>query len=568
MTLSVLVGLLDGLGLAMFIPMLQLVSGDASVDHESMGQMAVVLELAEDIGFNLTFKNVLLLILIFFCLKGAMKFLNSAYQVLVRRDFIINLRVSLIELLRQFGYKQFVTSDSGQIQNTLSGEMIRVNVAFTAYFNALQNFVLVIVYVTLAFFTDYKFTTLVIIGGGLTNIFFQWIYKQTKRLSKEVTSDSNRFQGLLLQYVNFYRYLRASGSIDTFSQKMREMINQMEGTIAKSSYLKALTVGTREPLVIIVVVAVIYLQVEVFEGSLGLIILSLLFFYRSLTFLVAYQEKWTSFLTYTGSLHNLFEFKDHLRQNFEENGTLIHKGFNDSLKFDGVDLAYNEHKVLKNVNLTIKKNETVALVGPSGSGKSTMLNVISGLVLPDLGQFMVDDHSMKDIDRTSFRKTIGFVAQEPAIFDDTIFNNVTFWSSSEDKNRFESSMEKSASLQFVNELPNKEKTMLGMNGINISGGQKQRLSIARELYKEVEILLLDEATSALDSETEKHIQGKIDELKGQYTIVIVAHRLSTIKNADRIILMDSGEIKDQGTFDELLKKSADFERMVALQNFD
>src|SRR5690606_9681850 len=157
--------------------------------------------------------------------------------------------------------------------------------------------------------------------------------------------------------------------------------------------------------------------------------------------------------------------------------------------------------------------------------------------------------------------------QEPVIFNETIFNNVTFWDtySPESYQRFEQAIKRASLEEFVHSLPDREHSKLGNNGINLSGGQRQRVSIARELYKDIDILILDEATSALDSETEKAIQEGMEELQGKYTLLMVAHRLSTIKNADRIIVLSKGEIVDEGSFEELIIKSPRFQRMVELQ---
>jgi subfamily B ATP-binding cassette protein MsbA len=189
------------------------------------------------------------------------------------------------------------------------------------------------------------------------------------------------------------------------------------------------------------------------------------------------------------------------------------------------------------------------------------------LLKPVSGHVKVDEISLDVINLDSYQKRIGYIAQEPVVFSDTIFNNITFWDSPNEENikRFQKAIEQASIKKFIEELPEKENTLLGNNGINLSGGQKQRISIARELYKEIDILILDEATSALDSETEREIQENIDKLKGNYTIVIIAHRLSTIKSADVICLMDQGRLSDQGNFDELIIKSDKFKRMVELQ---
>src|SRR5690554_7674894 len=208
--------------------------------------------------------------------------------------------------------------------------------------------------------------------------------------------------------------------------------------------------------------------------------------------------------------------------------------------------AYGAKPILKNINLHISKNESLALVGESGSGKTTLISLITGLLHPDDGSIKVGGVALSDFQSKSYQKHIGYVSQDPVIFDDNLYNNVTFWAPKTPENqlRFEESIRKASLEDFMLELNERENTILGNNGINLSGGQRQRVSIARELYKDIELLILDEATSSLDSETEKAIQESIEALQGKYTIIIVAHRLSTIKNVDRIVFMDKGRIVD------------------------
>ena len=169
--------------------------------------------------------------------------------------------------------------------------------------------------------------------------------------------------------------------------------------------------------------------------------------------------------------------------------------------------------------------------------------------------------------RATYQQRIGYITQEPVIFDDTIYNNVTLWSPKTEKNirKFQTAIEQANLSQLIENSLEKENMQVGSNGVSLSGGQKQRITIARELFKEVDLLFLDEATSALDSETENIIQQNIEQLKGKYTMITIAHRLATIKNVDRIFVFDKGNIVDSGTFDELLARSENFKRMVNYQ---
>lgn len=304
-------------------------------------------------------------------------------------------------------------------------------------------------------------------------------------------------------------------------------------------------------------------------GSLTSIILSLLLFYRALSQLMVLQSFWQNFIQNIGSMYSISEISAEMQELKEPEGSVDFERINNGILFKDVEFSYGDYKVLNGVNISIAKNKTIALVGQSGSGKTTLANMVAGLVLPKKGELLIDGIRIDKYRLNTFRDKVGYISQEPVIFNDNIYNNVTFWDETNEENlsRFRKVVELASLSEFIDSQPNKEFTILGDNGILISGGQKQRISIARELYKDAEILILDEATSALDSETERMIQENIESLHGKYTILIIAHRLSTIKNADVIYLIDKGRVEHSGDFNTLLQKSDKFKRMVALQEF-
>jgi subfamily B ATP-binding cassette protein MsbA len=226
-----------------------------------------------------------------------------------------------------------------------------------------------------------------------------------------------------------------------------------------------------------------------------------------------------------------------------------------------------KNRVLKDISFSIKAGETVAFVGESGSGKTTLVNLLAGLLKPDEGELYINQKPITKLELEAYRRRIGYITQEPIIFDDTLFNNVTLWDTKNEQNlnKFRDAIRKAQLSSFIAELNDKEDERLGNNGVTLSGGQKQRISIARELYKDVDMLLMDEATSSLDTKTEKNIQKSIDALKGEYTIIIIAHRLSTIRNCDNIVLLDKGKIKAQGNYKTLINKSTEFAEMINSQ---
>lgn len=570
LVLSLLVGVMDGFGLAMFIPLLQMVdAGNTPPNSENMGNMSFLVKAFSYLGINLTLGVVLMVIFFFFTLKGALKFMEGYFRVVNEQLFMRTIRSRNINGLANFSYNVFVNSDNGRIQNTFSGEVEKVKQSYRYYFTSFQYGIFVLVYVFMAFFANPQFAGLVVIGGLLSNLIFRRLHKITKTLSKKVTTDSHAFQGLLIQKVFFFKYLKATGLVHKYADKLIETNDKIMESNRRAGLINATLTSVREPLTILVVVVVIIIQVKYFSQNIGAIILSLLLFYRGLVSLMGTQNYWNLFLSASGSLSNMTQFIQELKQGKEKTGIKKFPGFHKEIRLDNVSFEYDGNVILNQINLNITRNQTIAIVGESGSGKTTLINVLTGLLKPSRGKVLIDDTDLEEMKTDSYQQHIGYITQEPVIFNDTVFNNVTFWDkpTPENRHRFEEALKKASIYDFVMDQPQQGDAMLGSNGINVSGGQKQRLSIARELYKEIDFLFMDEATSALDSETERTIQDNIEKLKGKYTIMIIAHRLSTVRDADQIILLNKGRVEDTGSFDELQARSQTFKKMVELQGF-
>lgn len=572
MFFNMAVGLLDGFGLAMFLPLLQLVDGNSSnTSQEGLGSLDFIIDGMTGAGLPLNLANVLMVLAAFFLLKGIAQYCNGLYDVIIRLFFVKKTRTNLTEAMSQMSYKAFVLSDVGRIQNTMTGEVGNIIQAYQQYFGAFQQGILVCVYMLFAFFVDAKFALLICLGGVMTNLVYNRIYSITKRTSYILTSGSNLYQGLIIQFTAHFKYLKATGSLSKYNEKLINSIALIDTNFKKIGKLGVIVSASREPLLIIVVCAVILIQVNGMGGSLGAILISLLFFYRALNSLMQMQTAYNGFLAVSGSLANMTSFEKELSIAKEYDGKIDIISIKKGITLEDASFSYkNERMVIKNINLTVNRKETIAVVGESGSGKTTLINVLVGLLPLSKGTMMIDGINRNDLKISSYQKRIGYITQDPVVFNDTVFNNITFWdeATSENLTRFERAMKNSSIEEFINSLPEKGQTILGNNGVNLSGGQKQRISIARELYKDVDILVLDEATSSLDSETERAIQNNIDALKGKYTVLIVAHRLSTVKNASRIILMDKGEIIDEGNFESLIKSSERFKKAVKLQEMN
>jgi len=221
--------------------------------------------------------------------------------------------------------------------------------------------------------------------------------------------------------------------------------------------------------------------------------------------------------------------------------------------------------VLRGITLTVEPGEIVALVGSSGGGKSTLMDMIPGFYHPDSGQVKIDGHDLHDLNLAALRRNMGIVTQEVILFHDTIRNNIAYGLSDVPLDDVRAAARAANADDFIMGLPNGYDTVIGDRGLKVSGGQRQRLSIARAILRNPPILLLDEATSALDTESEQLVQEAIDRLMQDRTTVVIAHRLSTIQNVDRIYLLEKGEVVQVGTHDELLAAGGRYRELYEMQ---
>jgi ATP-binding cassette, subfamily B, bacterial MsbA len=278
---------------------------------------------------------------------------------------------------------------------------------------------------------------------------------------------------------------------------------------------------------------------------------------------------YNSFQQALGASEEIFKFMDAQDDVIEKKRAHVLKEFKDSIRFEGVDFAYESDgevkQVLHGVDLDVTRGEVIAFVGPSGAGKSSLVNLIPRFFDVVGGRIAIDGHDLRDVTIASLRKQIGKVTQETILFNDTVRNNIAYGQPDVPLSKVEEAARMALAHDFILRMPDGYDTMIGEKGVRLSGGERQRLAIARAILKNAPILILDEATSALDAESEAFVQAALANLMQGRTVFVIAHRMSTVRKATRIVVLEDGHVTETGTHDELMQNSGTYRRLYDLQ---
>jgi len=365
------------------------------------------------------------------------------------------------------------------------------------------------------------------------------------------------------------RHVKAYNREGFETERTASVIENMFRIVYKSYRVRALSSPIMETLGGIAVAAIIfYGGWQVIDGSLTpgaffSFVTALLLAYKPMKSLANLNTNLQEGLAASQRLFHVLDMEPTIKDGPGTKALVISGG---AVALEGVSFAYHENApALSSVSLAIPAGKMVALVGPSGAGKSTILNLIPRFYDVSAGSIRIDGQDVRDVTLESLRDALALVSQESVLFDDSVRANIAYGRAGASDADIEAAAQGAAAHDFITQLPDGYDTMIGESGVKLSGGQRQRLSIARAMLKNAPILLLDEATSELDSESERKVQQALAELMRERTTLVIAHRLSTVIDADRIYTIEQGQIVESGTHAELLANNGAYARLYALQ---
>ena len=419
------------------------------------------------------------------------------------------------------------------------------------------------------FYQDWRLALGAIIALPLAVYPIQRLSKKIRKAATRMQDVTGRYATMINEMSTGIRHIKSYGMETRETKRVRELIDIRVRLILQSVYARALTSPLTETMGgIAIAIVIIYGGARVIDGlstagQFFSFLTALFMAYRPLKALAKFNNAVQEGLSAAGRAFALLDVEPSIKSNSHAVPLKISGG---KIIFDDVHFQYEEgNPVLDGLSLEIEAGKKTALVGISGSGKSTVINLIARFYDINSGKIEIDGQNVQDITLDSLRDTSAIVTQEAILFDDTIAANIGYGRLNATQEEIESAAKASHSHNFITSLPEGYNTKVGEAGVRLSGGQRQRLNIARAMLKDSPILLLDEATSSLDSESENKVQKSLDNLTKNRTSVVVAHRLSTIRNADRIYVMENGRVGEFGTHDELIKLNGIYASLYILQ---
>lgn len=541
-----------------------------SIQHNFNYYMGVLTEQKGQMG-ALTF--IILVVLVSTLLKNLFLYLGKSRTISIRTKVVRDIRNKLMNKVFEFDLSYFSNEKRGDIVSKIIIDVREIEASIISSFEMIfKDPILIAVYLYVLIILSPKLTLIIVVIFPISALIIGKIGKTLKNTTLKGQKGMGALVGMLDEILSGIKVIKAFSAEKTIEDKFRTKNSYLTRILNKSWKKRSLSnpisdiIGTISILIVMYVGGRLVLGVnsemtsKVFIGYLAIF-----------TQIVGPAKSFTSgyynILKGMASVERINSILNQKYKIYEVHDAKAILDFKEYIQLNDVSFYYeteNRH-VLRKVNLTINKGERVALVGPSGSGKSTIVDLLPRFFDPIKGEVIIDGLNIKKYKIDSLRNLFGYVNQQPILFNDSIYNNILFGKPDATKNEVELAAKMAFAHDFIMAKEEAYETNIGEGGDNLSLGEKQRISIARAILKNPPILILDEATSALDYESELLIQKALHNLMKNRTSIVIAHRLFTIKNADKIIVVEKGEIKEHGTHDQLIKKNGTYKKLTELE---
>ena len=506
-------------------------------------------------------------------------FFTKGISLYIAKVLMIRVSFELKAGVQEDMMKSLISTDTNYIDKIHTGKFISnlsvdvsllVSLISTALLNIFKDSLSLVGLLTVMFYQNWKLSLIAIIMIPLASIVAKSLGKRITKATRETMDTSASFTKRLVEIFKNHRLIKSFQAENYERERSSEDILNLKDKAIKMTEIFTRNTPIMETLTgIMIGILIFYSGILIKEGELEVnnffsFLAAMMLAYQPVKSLAGLNIAINQGLSAAKRVLPIIDRQSEIKDDVNLPNLNVKKA---NIEFVNVNFAYDEKEkiTLNSANIIMEGGKTTALVGLSGAGKSTILNLISRFYDCNSGDIMIDDQSIYKSNLYSLRKNISLVSQDTTLFDDTIKNNIKYAKLNATDDEIEEAAKNSFAVDFIQNLPNKFETNIGENGVRLSGGEKQRLSIARAMLKKSPIILLDEATSSLDSETENKIQMAIKELTKNKTTIVIAHRLSTILNANKIYVIDKGHILENGNHEDLLNISKTYKNFYERQ---
>lgn len=509
-------------------------------------------------------------------LKNVMNYASTLTSVSLRRSIINSIREEALEILLEADIDFYSRNKIGDLTSRLNGDISRAAAAVSNYISLVVVGVTLLIFLGVLLSISWKLTLASTLLLGVMTVINQLPTRQAKVVGQRFTQANRDYASDLLEIMNGIRLVKATANEHREFEHIRRRMHQLEQAEFQSKVNSSVVGPITELTSILSLIVIVLLGRTVFlqevEALSAVMLTYLVVLFRMLPFVGQLNGLRNAVANASSSIDITADLVNRANKPFMPQGAIAYTALQKGIGFEQVSFYYPgsapQDLVLQEVGLQLPRGQTLALVGSSGAGKSTLADLLARFYDPTAGRITVDGRDLREFNLRSLRRRMGIVSQDTFLFNATVRHNVSYSTPDATDTEIWDALKRANAHEFIAELPQGLETEIGDRGVMLSGGQRQRLAIARALLQNPDILILDEATSALDTVSEKLVQDALEELSRDRTTLVIAHRLSTVKKADQIAVMEKGRVVELGTHDELLKHNGVYRRFCALQFMD